>query len=51
VIASVSPAARSAGWPRSCSGDPAVQGRHELKRFKMLMETGEVATSRSRKAA
>jgi uncharacterized membrane protein len=29
--------------------EPAVQGRRELKRFKMLMETGEVATSRNRK--
>ena len=25
--------------------EPHVQARHELKRFKMLMETGEVATS------
>lgn len=28
---------------------PAIQGRHELKRLKMLMETGEIATSRNRK--
>lgn len=28
---------------------PAIQGKHELKRFKMLMETGEIATSRNRK--
>jgi uncharacterized membrane protein len=26
--------------------DPKTQGRRELKRFKMLMETGEVATAR-----
>ena len=25
--------------------EPEVQARHDLKRFKMLMETGEVATS------
>lgn len=31
--------------------DPAVQGRRELKRFKMLMETGEVATSRNTNAS
>ncbi|KGB81555.1 MAG: cyclase [Confluentimicrobium sp.] len=31
--------------------EPAVQGRHELKRFKMLMETGEVATANNRKLA
>jgi uncharacterized membrane protein len=28
--------------------EPGIQGRHELKRFKMLMETGEIATSESR---
>jgi uncharacterized membrane protein len=31
--------------------EPAVQGRRELKRFKMLMETGEIATSRNRRDA
>jgi len=29
--------------------EPRVQGRREMKRFKMLMETGEVATSANRK--
>ncbi|MEC9065675.1 MAG: SRPBCC family protein [Pseudomonadota bacterium] len=29
--------------------EPQVQARHDLKRFKMLMETGEIATSASRK--
>ena len=24
--------------------EPNIQARHELKRFKMLMETGEIAT-------
>jgi uncharacterized membrane protein len=28
--------------------DPKTQGRHELKRLKMLMETGEIATARNR---
>ena len=28
--------------------EPSVQGRRELKRFKMLMETGEIATSSNR---
>ncbi|NDU99796.1 SRPBCC family protein [Pseudoroseicyclus sp. CLL3-39] len=31
--------------------EPRVQGRRELKRFKMLMETGEVTTSHNRQAA
>lgn len=31
--------------------EPAIQGRRELKRFKMLMETGEIATSRNHKSA
>jgi uncharacterized membrane protein len=29
--------------------EPGVQGRRELKRFKMLMETGEIATSANRR--
>ena len=31
--------------------EPNVQGRRELKRIKMLMETGEIATSRNRREA
>lgn len=31
--------------------EPAVQGRHELKRLKMLMETGEIATARNHREA
>ncbi|AJE47296.1 SRPBCC family protein [Celeribacter indicus] len=31
--------------------EPELQGRRELKRFKMLMETGEVATAANRRAA
>lgn len=30
--------------------EPSVQGRRELKRLKMLMETGEIATSQNRRA-
>lgn len=30
--------------------EPAIQGRRELKRLKMLMETGEIATSHNRRA-
>ncbi|MEE4289462.1 MAG: SRPBCC family protein [Erythrobacter sp.] len=30
--------------------DPEVQARHDLKRFKMLMETGEIAASAHRKS-
>ncbi|MEQ8898519.1 MAG: SRPBCC family protein [Roseovarius sp.] len=30
--------------------EPRIQGRHELKRLKMLMETGEVTTSRNCKS-
>lgn len=29
--------------------DPAIRARHELKRVKMLLETGEIATARNRK--
>lgn len=31
--------------------EPGMQGRHELKRFKMLMETGEIATNSNQKSA
>ncbi|PXA97465.1 cyclase [Nostoc sp. 3335mG] len=31
--------------------EPNIQARHELKRFKMLMETGEVATGASYRAS
>jgi uncharacterized membrane protein len=31
--------------------EPAIQGRRELRRLKMLMETGEIATSANRKDA
>lgn len=31
--------------------DPLIQGRRELRRFKMLMEAGEIATNRNHSAA
>jgi uncharacterized membrane protein len=31
------------------AAEPNIQARHELKRFKMLMETGEIATSANRR--
>lgn len=31
--------------------EPRIQGRREMKRFKMLMETGEVATARNHSTA
>jgi hypothetical protein len=30
--------------------DPAIRGKQDLKRLKMLLETGEIATSANRKA-
>lgn len=36
-------------WAATLRGaDPALRGRHELKRLKMLLETGEIATSANR---
>ena len=29
--------------------NPLIQGRRELRRFKMLMETGEIATNKNQK--
>lgn len=38
-------------WAAMMRGtDPAIRGRQELKRLKMLVETGEIATSNNRKA-
>jgi uncharacterized membrane protein len=31
--------------------DPETEGRHELKRLKMLLETGEIATNHNQKSA
>ncbi|MBY0134648.1 SRPBCC family protein [Paracoccus yeei] len=38
-------------WAAMLRGtDPTIRGKHELKRLKMLLETGEIATSENRKA-
>jgi len=51
VIAYVPPAGRLGQViAKLFRAEPRVQGRHELKRLKMLMETGEVTTSRNRKS-
>ncbi|KZY48227.1 cyclase [Roseovarius sp. HI0049] len=51
VIAYVPPAGRlGQAIAKLFWTEPRVQGRHELKRLKMLMETGEVTTSRNRKS-
>lgn len=39
-------------WAATLRGtDPAIRGRQELKRLKMLLETGEIATAQNRKAS
>jgi uncharacterized membrane protein len=44
------PAGELGRWLAKLFGrEPDVQGRRELRRFKMLMETGEIATSENRK--
>ena len=43
--------AAGAGVARLFRRDPETQARHDLKRFKMLMETGEIATSVRRRPA
>lgn len=38
-------------WAATLRGmDPLMRGKHDLKRLKMLLETGEIATSANRKA-
>ena len=52
IIAYVPPAGELGRWvAKLFQAEPAIQGRRELKRFKMLMETGEIATSATRKPA
>lgn len=47
IIAYVPPAGELGRWIGKLFGrEPSVQGRRELKRFKMLMETGEIADAR-----
>ena len=47
IIAYKPPAGRAgAAVARLFRKEPEIQARHDLKRFKMLMETGEIATGR-----
>lgn len=49
-IAYVPPGGAVGRWiAKAFQREPAMQGRRELKRLKMLMETGEIATSNNRK--
>lgn len=51
IIAYDPPAGELGRWiAKLFQAEPALQGRRELKRFKMLMETGEIATSANRKS-
>ncbi len=51
IIAYVPPAGELGRWVASVfQAEPALQGRRELRRLKMLMETGEIATNRNRTA-
>lgn len=51
-IAYVPPGGEIGRWiAKAFQAEPAIQGRRELKRLKMLMETGEIATNRNRKNA
>lgn len=52
IVAYVPPAGELGRWvAKLFQAEPSMQGRRELKRFKMLMETGEIATSSNRKTA
>ena len=52
IIAYVPPGGELGRWVATVfQAEPTLQGRRELKRFKMLMEAGEIATNRNRKAA
>ncbi len=51
IVAYRPPAGELGRWiARLYQAEPSIQGRRELKRFKMLMETGEVATNANRKS-
>lgn len=50
IIAYQPPGGTIGHWIAKAFGsDPAMLGRHELKRLKMMIETGEIATSRNRR--
>ncbi|MFN4100597.1 MAG: SRPBCC family protein [Pararhodobacter sp.] len=49
-IAYVPPGGEIGRWiAKAFQAEPALQGRRELKRLKMLMETGEIATNSNQK--
>ena len=51
VIAYDPPGGEIGRWiAKLFQAEPSIQGRRELKRFKMLMETGEIATNANRKS-
>lgn len=50
IIAYKPPAGELGRWiAKAFQAEPAMQGRRELKRLKMLMETGEIATNHNQK--
>lgn len=50
IIAYKPPGGTIGHWiAKAFRADPRLQGRHELKRLKMLVETGEIATSANRR--
>jgi uncharacterized membrane protein len=50
IISYVPPAGEIGRWvAKVLQAEPALQARRELKRLKMLMETGEIATSATRR--
>ncbi|MCQ0970465.1 SRPBCC family protein [Paracoccus sp. TK19116] len=50
VIAYVPPYGEVGRWiAKAFQKEPAIQGRRDLKRLKMLFETGEIATNHNRK--
>lgn len=50
IIAYQPPGGTIGHWiAKAFRSDPGLQGRHELKRLKMLVETGEIATSANRR--
>ncbi|MBM9593612.1 SRPBCC family protein [Roseitranquillus sediminis] len=52
IVAYRPPAGELGRWiAKLFQREPAIQGRRELKRLKMLMETGEIATSELHKSA
>jgi uncharacterized membrane protein len=52
IIAYVPPAGELGRWvAKAFQAEPSMQGRRELKRLKMLMEAGEIATGNNRNEA